>query len=236
MFAKAIAEFEFTLVFATAPLDRYARGAREAMTTRQKRGALLFFGKAGCVGCHAVTGPANEMFSDFQAHAIGAPQIAPAFGVGLGNVMFAGPSQDEDFGLEEFTGIEADRYKFRTAPLRNLAVSPAFFHNGSFTRLEDAIRFHLNVIDGARRYDPVKAGLPADLAQRVGPPVPVSRLDPLIRQPIHLKNREVKDLVAFVRDGLLDERVKAENLCKLVPSRVPSGQSVLIFEACLEGE
>ena len=202
------------------------------MTRSEKRGALLFFREAGCVRCHAVGGAANEMFSDFQEHAIGVPQIAPAFGAGLGNFLFAGPGKDEDFGLEEFTGNEADRYKFRTAPLRNLAVSPAFFHNGSFTRLEDAIRFHLNVIKGARRYDPVRAGVPADLAQRIGPPVPASRIDPLMRQPVNLTNREVNDLVAFVRDGLLDERVNSEDLCKLVPSRVPSGQPVPIFEAC----
>jgi hypothetical protein len=31
---------------------------------------------------------------------------------------------------------------------------------------------------------------------------------------------------------VLDERVKAENLCKLVPAAVPSGMPVLRFEAC----
>jgi len=232
MFGKAIAEFEFTLVFANAPIDRYARGAQDAMNPREKRGALLFFGKAGCVTCHAVAGDSNEMFSDFAAHAIGVPQIAPGFGAGVGNVIFAGPGNDEDFGLEEFTGSEADRYKFRTAPLRNLAVSPGFFHNGAFTRLEDAIRFHLNVIDGARNYDPVKAGVPADLTHHVGPAVPASRIDPLMQRPIRLSNGEVKDLVAFVRDGLLDPRVNTEELCKLVPPRVPSGERTLIFDAC----
>ena len=114
------------------------------MTDRQKRGALLFFGKAGCVRCHAVAGPSNEMFSDFEMHVLGVPQVAPVFGVGTGNFAFAGPGDDEDFGLEEFTGDPADRYKFRTSPLRNLALQPAFFHNGGFTRLEDAIH-HLNV-------------------------------------------------------------------------------------------
>src|SRR3982751_3605042 len=48
MFARAIAEFEFTLVFANAPIDRFARGDSRALTTSEKKGALLFFGKAGC--------------------------------------------------------------------------------------------------------------------------------------------------------------------------------------------
>src|ERR1051326_6929164 len=54
MFGKAIAEFEFTLVFADAPIDQFARGYKNALTLNQKQGALLFFGKARCVECHAV--------------------------------------------------------------------------------------------------------------------------------------------------------------------------------------
>jgi cytochrome c peroxidase len=232
MFGKAIAEFEFTLVFADAPLDQFARGNPAAMTSTQKRGALLFFGRARCVDCHAVAGRSNEMFSDFAEHAIGVPQIAPTFGFGTGNVLFGGAGRDEDFGLEEITGNSSDRYKFRTAPLRNLAVAPAFFHNGAFTRLEDAIRFHLNVIAGARRYDAVDAGAPLDLAQHVGPVVPLTLIDREVRQPTPLSPDEFDDLVAFVRDGLHDSRVNAGGLCRLVPLTVPSGRPVLHFEAC----
>jgi hypothetical protein len=53
---RAIAEFQMSLTAANAPLDRFARGARDAMTKGQKRGALLFVGKARCVHCHAVAG------------------------------------------------------------------------------------------------------------------------------------------------------------------------------------
>jgi cytochrome c peroxidase len=91
MFARAIAEFEFTLIFADAPVDRFARGDRHAMTEAQKRGALAFFGKGRCSQCHSVGGESNEMFSDFRMHVIGVPQIAPEFGVGKGNVLFDGP-------------------------------------------------------------------------------------------------------------------------------------------------
>jgi cytochrome c peroxidase len=181
MFGKAIAEFEFTLVFADAPIDQFARGNTAAMTSSQKRGALLFFGRAGCITCHSVAGAANEMFSDFAEHVVGVPQIAPVFGAGTGNVLFDGKGHDEDFGLEQVTGNAADRYKFRTAPLRNLAVSPGYFHNGAFTRLEDAIRFHLNVVAGARTYDPRVRGVPPDLAQRLGPVVAPKLLDPAVR-------------------------------------------------------
>ena len=49
MFGAAIAEFEFTLVFADAPIDKFARGQRNALTDDQKRGALLFFGSGADV-------------------------------------------------------------------------------------------------------------------------------------------------------------------------------------------
>jgi cytochrome c peroxidase len=117
-FARAIAEFEFTLVFADAPIDRYARGIRTALTPQEKHGAVLFFDRAGCVQCHAVSGRSNEMFSDFREHVAGIPQIMPGFT----NIDFDGPGSNEDFGLEQATGMPADRYAFRTSPLRNVAL------------------------------------------------------------------------------------------------------------------
>ena len=154
MLGAAIAEFEFSLTFADAPVDRFMRGDHAAMTDAQKRGALLFFGKAGCVRCHAVAGGANEMFSDFEMHVVAIPQIAPVFGPGTGNVRLAGPGEDEDFGFEEVTGDPADRYKFRTSPLRNIALQPAFFHNGAFTSLEEAIRHYNDPAESARGLRP----------------------------------------------------------------------------------
>ena len=227
MFGLAIAEFEFSLVFADAPIDQFARGQKNALTDEQKRGALLFFGEARCVSCHQVSGFANEMFSDFSQHAIGVPQIAPT----VGNVPFDGPSQNEDFGLEQVTANPADRYRFRTSPLRNVALQPTFFHNGAFTRLEDAIQHHLNVFVSARNYSPERAGLDSDLMAPMGPIEPVlARVDPILASPIDLSDDEFRQLVDFVRNGMLDRRARPENLRKLIPKNVPSGFKVLRFQ------
>ena len=204
------------------------------MTKAQKRGALLFFGRARCVECHAVAGGSNEMFSDFREHVVAVPQIAPLFGVGKGNVKFDGPDADEDFGVEQVTGDPADRYAFRTSPLRNVAVQPAFFHNGAFTQLEDAIRHHLDVAASLAAYDPVLAGLDQDLTHRQGPTQPMlDRLDPILVTPIALTADEFADLLAFVRDGLLDPRAVPGSLCGILPNEVPSGMDVGIFQDCL---
>jgi cytochrome c peroxidase len=227
MFGKAIAEFEFTLTFADAPIDKFARGDKNAMTSDEKKGALLFFGKARCVECHSVSGQSNEMFSDFADHVIGIPQPAPA----VTNSVFDGPGANEDFGLEQITGDSNDRYKFRTSPIRNVAVQPTFFHNGAFTDLEAAVRHHLNVFSSALNYTPASQNLDADLTGPTGPIQPVlARLDPILATPIQLSEAEINQLVGFVRNGLLDQRAKPDNLRKLVPGSVPSGRPVLTFQ------
>ncbi len=228
MFARATAEFEFTLIFANAPIDRYARGDRNALTDHQKQGAALFFGRARCVECHAVSGQSNEMFSDFREHVLAVPQIVPA----VSNMSFDGPGANEDFGLEQNSGNPIDRYAFRTAPLRNVELQPAFFHNGAFTRLEDAIRHHLNPAVSARTYDPRRAGVAADLQGPTGPVEPMlARLDPLLATPITLTDSEFRQLVDFVRYGLLDPRARPDRLRELIPSTVPSGRTPLFFES-----
>jgi cytochrome c peroxidase len=227
MLAEAIAEFEFTLVFADAPIDKFARGQRNAMTDDQKRGALLFFGSANCVSCHAVSGQSNEMFSDFQQHVAGIPQIKPS----VTNVTYDGPGANEDFGLEQVTGNAADRYAFRTSPLRNLALQPAFFHNGAFTRLEDAVRFHLNAVGSAPGYSPTQAGLDTDLRGPRGPRGPVlARIDPLLANPVNLSNAEFRWLVDFLRVGLQDPKANAQDLRKIIPKKLPSGRPVANFQ------
>jgi cytochrome c peroxidase len=226
-FGKAIAEFEFTLIFANAPIDQFARGHRNKLTTDQKKGALVFFGKGRCVECHAVSEPSNEMFSDFRGHLIGVPQIAPD----VGNFTFDGEEQDEDFGLEQVTGSPEDRYVFRTSPLRNVALQPAFFHNGCFTRLEDAVRHHLDVFTSARNYDPVGAGIAEDLRNRLCPVEPVlAQIDPLLATPIGLSDDEFQCLVDFVREGLLDSGAEPAHFRKLVPQFLPSGRPPLQFQ------
>ena len=227
MLARAIAEFEFTLVFADAPIDKFARGQKNAMSEDEKRGALIFFGSGNCGSCHSVSGQSNEMFSDFRQHVAGIPQIAPA----VGNVTFDGPGANEDFGLEQVTGNPNDRYAFRTSPLRNLALQPAFFHNGCFTKLEDAVRYHLDAIGSAPGYDPVAAGVDADLQGPQGPIAPVlARIDPALATPVTLSTDEFRQLIAFLRTGLLDPKANAHDLRKLIPARVPSGRPIHVFQ------
>jgi cytochrome c peroxidase len=131
------------------------------------------------------------------------------------------------------TGNPDDRYKFRTSPLRNVALQKSFFHDGAFTRLDDAIRHHLDVFTSARKYNPTVAGVSKDLAERKPPVEPIlQRVDPLLAVPLRLTEAEFNDLYHFVRNGLLDSRAKTEDFCKQIPPSLPSGMRSLIFEGC----
>jgi len=155
------------------------------------------------------------------------PQVMPR----VTNVSFDGPGANEDFGMEQISGNPADRYAFRTSPLRNVALQAAFFHNGAFTRLEDAIRHHLNVSASARAYDPARAGIAADLRGPTGPVEPMlAKVDPLLSAPTNLSDAEVAQLVDFVGNALLDDRARPEKLRQLIPASVPSGRPPLQFE------
>jgi cytochrome c peroxidase len=223
--ARALAEFTFTLIRADAPLDAYARGDHDALSASQKRGGILFFGKGDCGECHITQGYAGEMFSDFDAHVLGVPQIVPT----VSNATFDGPGSDEDFGLERVTGSERDRYRFRTTPLRNVGYQPSFMHNGAYRCLGDAVRHHLEARRMVEEYDPSTA----DIAVRgwLAPMRPVlERLHDLSKDPPPISQEEFDDIVAFLRFALSDPDAHPERLRSLVPGSVPSGLPVHDFQ------
>ncbi|MDX1451677.1 MAG: cytochrome c peroxidase [Oleiphilaceae bacterium] len=132
----AIAEYERSQVFVDTPWKAYVQGDNDAIDDAAKRGALIFFksiaeGGADCAACHS-----GDFFTDEGFHVIGMPQI----GRGKGD----GDSGDDDFGRFRETGIEADRYSFRTPTLLNTTATGPWGHAGAYTRLENAVRHHLN--------------------------------------------------------------------------------------------
>ncbi len=235
MVGEALAEFQLQLIFADAPIDRYMRGDRSALTRQEKEGALLFFGKANCASCHATKGKGQQLFSDFEMHNIGVPPLYPQWKpdrLGEGNVQFKGPNFDLDLGLAEFTNIDDrnDWYRFRTSPLRNVGLQPTFMHNGAFTTLEAAVEHHLDPKASLYSYDPAKANVIR--LRHVGNRSAIAAsISPLLK-PVFLTATEKAALVAFLRNGLTDDRAKPKNACKIIPTSLPSGNALLRFEGC----
>jgi cytochrome c peroxidase len=167
------------------------------------------------------------MFTDFRKHAIAVPQLVPE----NTNNQFDGPDANQDFGLEDATANPFDRYRFRTPSLRNVAVEAAFMHDGAFKMLAETIRHHLDAAASLRAYDPANEDLPPDLAGPIAPTGPLlAALDPRLRRPIELTPAEFHDLLAFVRDALLDPRADPDKLRRFVPGRLPSRNPTLTFQ------
>jgi cytochrome c peroxidase len=202
--ARAIAAF----IRETYAADETAYD-RHALTPAQERGYALFTGRANCEACHM-----EPLFSDLEHHALAVPQIGPGKG-----------EAGDDRGLALVTGSSADNYKFRTPPLRNVALTGPWMHDGCFTTLEDVIKHHADPVRSLRHYKPEKVGLAASLdTDRERNEARIAALDPLLATPIALSEGDVRDLVAFL-EGLTDPG-SLERAARARPASVPSGLPV----------
>lgn len=125
----AIAEYEKTLITPDCDFDRCLKGDFQAMTERQIEGYALFK-EYKCATCHAginMGGLSYEMMG----------QRADYFKDREMNV--ASGLTDADNGRWAQTGIERDRYRFKTPTLRNVALTWPYYHDGSVATLEEAV-------------------------------------------------------------------------------------------------
>lgn len=142
--AFALGEYERSLVFTDSPWQQYVDGNPSALTEEAKQGAILFLtpvqdGGAGCSVCHAGTA-----FSDGRHHALAFPQIGPGKG--------DGPAGNDDLGRERETGNPADRWRFRTPSLLNVAVTAPYGHAGAYPTLEAVVRHYVNPNQSIQAY------------------------------------------------------------------------------------
>ncbi len=119
---NAIAAFEATLITPNAPFDRYLRGDANALTVDQKEGLRIFMDK-GCAGCHAGINVGGQMYAPFGViEKPGADFLPPG-----------------DKGRFEVTKTVSDEYVFRVPPLRNVELTPPYFHTGNSWDLRQAV-------------------------------------------------------------------------------------------------
>ena len=125
----AIAEFEKTLVTPNSPFDRYLKGDKDALTAAQAEGYALFK-EYNCATCHAgvnmgglsyeLMGQRDNYFEDRD-------------------LTLKSGLTDGDNGRWAQTGVERDRYRFKTPGLRNVALTWPYYHDGSVATLDEAV-------------------------------------------------------------------------------------------------
>jgi cytochrome c peroxidase len=180
--AMAIAAFERTLLSRDTPLDRHLRGEPGALSARQRAGLELFLGKAGCATCH--NGP---NLTDERFHNLGVPEdpkakedprvLATARFVGKVSGFPDYRALSEDPGRFLVTKAPADWKAFGTPPLREVAATAPYMHNGALGTLEEVIDFY----DRGGGDDPKKS--------------------PMLR-PLGLSREEKESLREFLATGL----------------------------------
>ncbi len=186
----ALTAYQLTLNAADSPFDRWYFGGDDgAVSTQVKQGFTLFTGKAACASCHLID-ETHALFSDYGLHNTGVGyvssqvnnarmqtvQLAPGVFVDVDSTLIAkvGEPLKADLGLYEITEDPADRWKFKTPSLRNVALTAPYMHDGSLLSLSEVIAFYN------------RGGIDNEL------------LDPLLR-PLGLTVEETRALEAFLQ-------------------------------------
>jgi len=192
---KAIATFERTLVSDNTPLDAYLKGDKTALSEQQLRGKKLFEGKANCIECH--NGP---LASDERYYNIGVPSSRRWEEDGMAQITFRYEQYAKGVTEPMYRNVKADagfyyrsknawdKGKFRTPPLRYIAYTAPYMHNGAFYTLEEVIDFY-----DRGGYD--EEGRTTDFPENK---------TPLIK-PLGLTDEEKEDLLAFLEAFSGDE-------------------------------
>jgi cytochrome c peroxidase len=126
---KAIGAYERVLL-TPAPFDRYLAGEADALNAQAQRGLDKFM-SFGCVGCHNGVTVGGQMYQKFG--------ITQDYWTLTGSQeveLFKG----RDKGRFQDTKSESDAFIFKVQQLRNVAVTPPYFHDGSVAELKDAVR------------------------------------------------------------------------------------------------
>lgn len=121
----AVATFIESLVTPDSRFDRFLRGDGSALSAEEQAGYNEF--KAhGCIACHQGVNVGGNLFQRF----------------GVFGDYFADRGDDQGAGGGRLllTGRARDRHVFRVPSLRNVALTPPYFHDGSAATLEDAVR------------------------------------------------------------------------------------------------
>jgi cytochrome c peroxidase len=119
----AIATFERTLVTPNSAFDRFLRGDKEALNPLERSGLQRFL-DYGCASCHQGAALGGNMFQ--------------RFGV-MDSYLNDSAGRPADLGRFNVTALDKDKNVFKVPSLRNVEVTPPYFHDGSAETLEQAV-------------------------------------------------------------------------------------------------
>ncbi|MFT5818848.1 MAG: cytochrome c peroxidase [Crocinitomix sp.] len=145
MVAKAIAQFERTLISGNSPMDKYmnanyligSSGWSMEDELAAYQGFVIFQSEDGgdCIHCHGDS--FNPLWTDNLFHNNGLDAVIT------------------DKGLGKHTGISSDDGKFKTPSLRNLVYTAPYMHDGRFETLDEVINHYSEGLHHSPTIDPL---------------------------------------------------------------------------------
>ena len=133
--AKAIAQFERTLISGNSRFDKWYNQQAIQLTEQEIRGFVLYTTEqADCFHCHGLGG----LITDNRYHNNG---------------------MDTDFSADEgrylVTGNDGDKGKFRTPTLRNIELTAPYMHDSRFFTLEQVVEHYSEHVIQSATLDPL---------------------------------------------------------------------------------
>jgi cytochrome c peroxidase len=204
--ARAIAAFERTLVFVSAPFDRFAAGDVGAISDAARSGWALYNGKGRCTACHQLNA-SSPIGTDNRFHNVGVSARHRDFEqlAKKGLAAIAKDSSREaidklalqteigELGRFAVTRARSDIGAFKTPAVRNVGITAPYMHDGSMATLWDVMD-HYNKGGEANPY--LDGGI----------------------EPLDLTDAEVDEVVAFLFT-LTDDRFADQNAAEMARQR-----------------
>ena len=170
---RVLAAYQRALLSGDSPFDRWYFGGEELPIKKGSgaesypalaaRGFTVFQDK-GCAACHRIN-DSSALFTDGQFHNTGTgylragralrpPSVQLAPGIFVVPTVDAETETFTDDGRYEVTGREADKWRYRTPSLRNVALTGPYMHDGSIATLEAVVAFYAEGGGGDPAQDP----------------------------------------------------------------------------------
>jgi cytochrome c peroxidase len=176
--SKALSQFLLTLVSKDSKYDRFKRGEYQP-TASELRGIQLFFthpeperGIRGgnCGDCHLGDLTSGSPFEFEGFHNNG---LEPEARLAL--------------GLQRVTNLAADKGKFKTPSLRNIALTAPYMHDGRFQTLEEVIEHYDSGIQRSATLSPLIIEASNEIITDFSAPIR-----------LHLTPQEKQDILNFL--------------------------------------
>lgn len=136
-FTKALASYVLSLTSFNSDFDQYIRKETNTLNEEVKQGFNLFMGKAACGTCHFVptfAGLVPPYYSDTESEILGVLKQPNQLQLDQDPGRLANKIENEKAWIYEKS--------FKTTTVRNAAITAPYFHNGTYSTLEEVLDFY----------------------------------------------------------------------------------------------